>query len=61
MKKINSFLSFGLLFVLLAALPGCQLVADIFSAGFWVGIIIAILVIALIIWLIVKGMKWLGK
>jgi tetrahydromethanopterin S-methyltransferase subunit B len=31
------------------ALPGCEAIAGIFRAGFWVGIVIAALVIAVIV------------
>ncbi|MFW6078819.1 MAG: hypothetical protein ACODAE_04315 [Gemmatimonadota bacterium] len=41
--------------VLIAAvgLAGCEIIADIFEVGFWVGVILVILVIVAI-WLIVR-------
>ncbi|HVV54064.1 MAG TPA: hypothetical protein VHC47_01995 [Mucilaginibacter sp.] len=48
MKKINL-----LLFALVVLdMSGCSVIAGIFKAGFAVGIIVVIAVIALIIWLI---------
>lgn len=44
------------LFVLLAAvaLPGCELIGDIFQAGMAVGIFLVILVIAFVVFLVGK-------
>ena len=39
------------------ALPGCELVADIFKAGVWVGVLLVLGVIGLVIWLISKMMR----
>ena len=33
-------------------LPGCQLIAGIFAAGLWLGLLVMVGVIVLIIWLI---------
>lgn len=33
-------------------LSSCQVVGDIFRAGFWVGIIVVFVIVALVIWLI---------
>ena len=48
--------SLRLIFVLLAALalPGCEIVGDIFQAGMAVGILLVIAVVALMIFLIGK-------
>jgi hypothetical protein len=48
--------SLRLIFVLLAALalPGCELVGDIFQAGMAVGILLVVAVVALMIFLIGK-------
>jgi hypothetical protein len=55
MKNLNIstivlFISFLFLFT------GCAVIGDIFQAGMWVGIIGAVLVVALIIWIIRKLM-----
>lgn len=42
------FILIGLLFT------GCDAILGIFEAGFWVGIILVIVVIVLIIWLVRK-------
>jgi hypothetical protein len=53
MKKLS--LTSVLFFVLASTtLTGCDLVGDIFEAGFWVGIIILVVVVGLIIWLVGK-------
>lgn len=41
-----------LLISTLLFLPGCDLIAGIFKAGFWTAIILIVVVIALIIWAI---------
>jgi hypothetical protein len=48
--------SLRLIFVLLAALalPGCEIIGDIFQAGMAVGILLVIAVVALMIFLIGK-------
>jgi hypothetical protein len=38
------------------ALSGCEIIGDIFKAGVWVGVLLAIGVVGLIIWLIAKAM-----
>lgn len=60
MKNYIKYLIFSTIFFSMFLLQGCDMIVDIFSAGFWVGIVIAVLVVALIIWLIVKGMKKMG-
>jgi len=60
MKNYSRFLIYSTILFSIFFLQGCDLIVDIFSAGFWVGIVIAVLVVALIIWLIVKGMKKMG-
>ena len=61
MRNYNRYYFIASLFISLFIFQGCQLIADIFSAGLWAGIILTVIVIAIIIWLIVKGMKWLRK
>ncbi len=48
--------SLRLIFVLLAAmaLPGCEIIGDIFQAGMAVGILLVVAVVALMIFLIGK-------
>jgi hypothetical protein len=57
MKHYNRFLNLSIALLLIVLLQGCELITDIFSAGFWVGIVIAALVVIVVVWLIVKGMK----
>ena len=52
MKKYFSFLLAAVIAAF--ALPGCEIVGDIFEAGLWVGIIVVVGIIALVIWLIAK-------
>ena len=33
-------------------LPGCQLIANIFAAGLWLGLLLVVGVIVLVVWLI---------
>jgi hypothetical protein len=35
-------------------LAGCELVVDIFKAGVWVGVLLAIGIIAVIVWMLSK-------
>jgi len=46
--SIPTFLS---LVTITFLMSGCDLIVDIFEAGFWVGIILVVVVIGLIIWL----------
>jgi hypothetical protein len=39
------------------ALTGCELVADIFKAGVWVGVLLVLGVIGIVIWLVSKVMR----
>ena len=50
MKKYFSFLLLAL--ICMFALPGCEVIGDIFEAGVWVGIIVVVGIIALVIYLI---------
>ena len=43
--------------LLMLVLTGCEVIGDIFSAGFYTGLIVVVLVIVLIVWLISR----LGK
>ena len=40
--------------LMIIVLPGCDLIAGIFKAGVWVGVIIVVVIIVLIIWLLRK-------
>ncbi|UII26099.1 hypothetical protein LVD15_22780 [Fulvivirga maritima] len=35
-------------------LPGCEVIGGIFKAGFWTGILLVFLIVAIVIWLFVK-------
>ena len=50
MKSIHQ-LSF-LLLAMAVTFSSCELIGDIFEAGFWTAIIVIVLVIGLIIWLL---------
>lgn len=53
MKKFNVLL----LMVLSLSLTSCEVVGDIFEAGWWTGVIVVVLVIALVIWLLGRARK----
>lgn len=53
MKKHLSAMYLVIIFsMLLAVLPGCEFIGDVFKAGIWVGIIIVIAVIAVVAFII---------
>lgn len=55
MKKLN--LTSILLFLFISfSLSGCDLIIDIFEAGFWLGIIVLLIVVGIIIWLVSRFM-----
>jgi len=54
--KQSWWLPVGLLFSSLA-LSGCELVAEIFKAGVWVGALLVIGVIGIVIWLVSKAKR----
>ena len=56
MKK-SFFLTNFSIALIAVFLPGCAAVGDIFKAGFWSGIIIVGLIIALILFLIGRSKK----
>lgn len=41
-----------LLLILTLTLSSCELIGDIFQAGFWTAIVLVVLVIGLIIWIL---------
>ncbi len=45
------FFFIGMIF-LMFSMQSCDIIADIFGAGMWVGVILTVLVIVFIIWLI---------
>jgi hypothetical protein len=45
---------FVLLLLFTVALPGCELIGDIFQAGIWVGVVLVLLVVGIIAWLFAK-------
>jgi len=52
MKQHVIFFSF--LAILLATLSGCSVIADIFKAGIFVGILVVVVVVALIVFIFRK-------
>jgi hypothetical protein len=54
MKTRNKLLPIALLLALITSLSSCELIADIFKGGVYVGIILVIVVIAIVIWLLRK-------
>lgn len=40
----------ALLFIISISFAACELVGDIFQAGFWVGVVIVVLILAIIGW-----------
>ena len=46
-----------LLLLLAAATSGCGIIAGIFKAGVWVGIIVAALIVVLLVWIVGKARK----
>lgn len=48
------------LLMILLVLPGCELIGDILAFGFWVGVIIVVIVVA-IIWAIVRKLRGPGR
>lgn len=42
------------LIALTLTMSGCELVGDILEFGFWVGVIIAVAIIAILVWLVRK-------
>jgi hypothetical protein len=61
MKKHNKPFLYSLIFLLAFILPGCDLIAGIFEAGVWVGIIVSALVVFILIFIVIKIIKALGK
>lgn len=55
MKRNNSL--FFALLIITSTLSSCEVIGDIFKAGFWGGIIIAALVVGIILWLVGKARK----
>jgi hypothetical protein len=53
MKQITSMTI--LLALCTLGLAGCELVADIFKAGVWVGVLLVIGIVALIVWMLSKA------
>jgi hypothetical protein len=47
----------GLLIASAVTLAGCDLIAGIFKAGVWVGVLGVIALIAAVVWLFTKGLS----
>jgi hypothetical protein len=61
-QNMEIFKSKALIFLLpvILLLSGCQMLEGIFEAGFWVGLIAAI-VLVLVIWIIVRMFRGISK
>jgi hypothetical protein len=46
---------FALLLLFTLSLAGCEIIAGIFKAGVWVGVILVLAVIGIIAWIASKG------
>ena len=51
---MRKYIPLAFIALLSTTLSSCELVAGIFKAGVWSGVIIVVIVLALIIWLISK-------
>jgi TRAP-type C4-dicarboxylate transport system permease large subunit len=47
---MSTLLRTSIVLVLALSLAACELIGDIFQAGFWAGFVIVLLVLALIVW-----------
>lgn len=54
-RSASSRLFLLLFLVACASASGCQVVGGIFKAGLWVGIIMAVIVVALVMFVVNKG------
>lgn len=54
MKLRKSVLPTTLVVLLITLLSSCQLIADIFKGGVYVGIILVVVVIAIVLWILSK-------
>lgn len=61
MKNYKKPLLFGLAIIFTMLLPGCDLIAGIFGAGVWVGVILSVIVLIVIIIVVIKIIKSLKK
>lgn len=57
MKNYKKTLLISLALIFMTLLPGCDVIAAIFEAGVWVGIIISALVVFLLIFLVIQIIK----
>lgn len=55
MKFNNQFLI--ILLILSTTFTGCEIIGGIFKAGFWVGIIVVVLLVLIVIWLVNRMKK----
>ena len=53
-SRVVRWLSLAALLASTLGLAGCELAADIFKAGVWVGVLMVVLVIGGIVWLVTK-------
>jgi hypothetical protein len=55
MSMKNSLPVVALLLLSTVALAGCEMIADIFKAGVWVGVVLVLAVIGLVVWIVSKS------
>jgi uncharacterized membrane protein YkvI len=53
--RITTIFRTTMLLALSLFVAGCQAIADIFQAGFWVGAIIVLVIVGIIGWLVSRG------
>ena len=52
---MKPYVSYFIAFLMVISLTSCEVIAGIFEAGVWVGVLIVVAIIALVIWLIRKA------
>jgi uncharacterized membrane protein YkvI len=45
---------FLVLVITVVSFAGCQVIGDIFKAGFWAGVILVVIILAIVLWIVAK-------